>query len=309
MITNLEVAGDAFFPVKKVQYLRQIEGGEPQLSAVAVELRHGQTGEELGYASKDYGVLTHEEALMTVSDALDRIGVSAEIDQFALSPDCKRMKLSMRVPEVKYTPPDGHEVCFSMLSQNSLDGSLKYVCRAGMLRWICLNLSVTGTEFVTLFTKHTANVKSRVDAVAGAIEGMLTNASSDMQRELDPFFAPMPKEIIFRGLALDQRLKRKGEIGLVEKPVGWVLSDPDMLAYDFVEHVGHRARIAQKYQDRAKEEMGTSPDTFWKAYNGFTFALTHGSPNWMVAEQGLSGARKVFHRSMEAVIDGRLLLR
>lgn len=151
------------FPIEREPLLRG-DGVDTRYDA----LYRADTGSQISVVSRDYQLITHEQAMDSVYGLLDAMGETHEDFRIATTNQGKRLFAEVKLPDRKFDV-SGDGIMPSVIVENSLDKTKSFVARFGAYRLVCSNGAIVGTKVVNIALSHYKE-NINMDKVLYAIE-------------------------------------------------------------------------------------------------------------------------------------------
>ena len=159
-INNLRAAGYglADFPidVRPVHY-EDTYGNSVKITGRVVSVRP-DTGDVLGYHSRNYNITEHIPVIEAIRSSVERATVDATGVREAIKIANKgaRMIYQLELPEHVIRTPDGDTATLTFLGVNSFDGSSPLVLSVGARQWMCDNGQIFTDNAAAMYkSRHT----------------------------------------------------------------------------------------------------------------------------------------------------------
>ncbi len=167
-INNLRAAGHgaADFPIDVMPVYREPINKEyswgTNSSMVEIKGRvvsvRADTGQVLGYHSKNYKITEHKPVIESIRSAVERASVDATNvrEQITVANKGARMIYQLELPEHVIRTPDGDTATLSFLGVNSFDGSFPLLLSVGAKQWACHNMQTFTDDALAVYkSRHT----------------------------------------------------------------------------------------------------------------------------------------------------------
>ena len=272
-INNLRAVGcgaaDCTIDVRAVHY-EDTYGNSVEIKGRVVSIRP-DTGDVLGYHSKNYNITEHIPVIEAIRSSVERATVDATgvKESIKISNKGSRMIYNLELPAHKIITPDGDSATLSFLGVNSFDGSSPLVLSVGARQWMCDNGQI--------FTDNaTAMYKSRHTRGLSIDQGA---------------------RIISRGVEV---LEKEAELWhhwakvrvtpiVSEQATAFLLGLSTRVAERVTRSTGYHY-IMDKYKNHYAKAMGRN---YWALYNAFTDWATHAPTKGSKANVSLMRQKKV----------------
>ena len=159
-INNLRAAGcgAADFPidVRPVHY-EDTYGNSVEITGRVVSIRP-DTGDVLGYHSRNYNITEHIPVIEAIRSSVERATVDATgvKESIKIANKGSRMIYNLELPAHKIITPDGDSATLSFLGVNSFDGSSPLVLSVGARQWMCDNGQIFTDNAAAMYkSRHT----------------------------------------------------------------------------------------------------------------------------------------------------------
>ena len=167
-INNLRAAGygEADFPIEVKPVYMPISENEwsfstanhyKELEGRVVSVRP-DTGDVLGYHSKNYKITEHKPVIESIRSAVERASVNATNvrEKITVAHRGARMIYQLELPEHVIKTPDGDTATLSFLGVNSFDGSFPLLLSVGAKQWACHNMQTFTDDALAVYkSRHT----------------------------------------------------------------------------------------------------------------------------------------------------------
>lgn len=272
-INNLRAAGcgAADFPidVRPVHY-EDTYGNSVEITGRVVSIRP-DTGDVLGYHSKNYNITEHTPVIEAIRSSVERATVDATgvKESIKIANKGSRMIYNLELPAHKIITPDGDSATLSFLGVNSFDGSFPLILSVGAKQWACDNGQIFTDDATAMYkSRHTRGLSidqgSRI--ISRGVEVL------EKEAELWHHWAKVRVTPI-----------------VSEQATAFLLGLSTRVAERGTRSTGYHY-IMEKYKNHYAKAMGKN---YWALYNAFTDWATHAPTKGSKANVSLMRQKKV----------------
>jgi len=261
-INNLRAGGcgAADFPINIMPVYREPLPNEytwntkPDMSEIkgrVVSVR-ADTGDVLGYHSKNYKITEHKPVIESIRSAVERASVDATNvrEKITVANKGARMIYQLELPEHVIKTPDGDTATLSFLGVNSFDGSFPLLLSVGARQWACHNMQTFTDDALAVYkSRHTKglDIEQGSRIISKGMEVL------EKEAELWHYWA---------------KQKVTSPRYLIAKMLGISLDEEGLITTRSVKY----SYILDKYNNHYSQLMGKN---YWALYNAITDWCTH----------------------------------
>lgn len=271
-INNLRAAGYglADFPidVRPVHY-EDTYGNSVEITGRVVSIRP-DTGDVLGYHSRNYNITEHIPVIEAIRSSVERATVDATgvKESIKIANKGARMIYNLELPAHKIITPDGDSATLSFLGVNSFDGSSPLVLSVGARQWMCDNGQIFTDNATAMYkSRHTRGLS--IDQGARII----SRGVEVLEKEAE-LWHHWAKLRCSTPATLTSNLLGLSNTGVAERGTR-------STGYHY---------IMEKYKNHYSKAMGRN---YWALYNAFTDWATHAPTKGSKANVSLMRQKKV----------------
>jgi len=179
MIKNRELIDNICFPVKTLPIFHRLPDGTA-IEIPNIENFQAVVKEEddtvLGVTTTKYGVLHNRQVFDQVFDAIDSLGMDADIISLNSNKTGSRHRVKIDFPELVCDPGDGKLINYRLSIQNGYDGSYNFGFQHGAFRLICTNGMIVGQLVQSLKKKHCGSIEEAFSEIMHTFKTILPTA-------------------------------------------------------------------------------------------------------------------------------------
>ena len=279
-VNNLRAGGmgEADFPIDVMPVYREPINKEYNWSTNSpmVEIKgrvisvRPDTGDVLGYHSKNYNITEHKPVIEVIRSSVERANVDATgiKESIKIANKGARMIYTLELPAHKVITPDGDSASLKFLGVNSFDGSFPLILSVGAHQWACDNGQIFTKDATSLYkSRHTKGL----DIDQGA--RIISRGIEVLENESELWHCWAKKKVT-------------SPINLIAKMLGISVDEDGLVTTRSTKY----NYILDKYSNHYSRLMGNN---YWALYNALTDWSTHAPTKGSKANVSLMRQRKV----------------
>jgi hypothetical protein len=270
MITNRHLVDPACFDVTTEPVFGSTESGLviqiPGIEDYKAVVR-SKDRQVLGVSTTKYGVLPNQQAFDMVFDAIEKMGLNANVVDCTMNGKLSRVRATIEFPDIQVDPGDGHKLVYRAVISNSYDGGTQFGFQHGAFRLVCTNGMIIGTMIENFQRRHTENLHLNFEEVLHRFHKIVAMAPTIMLDGTQKFLNTSPK---LQAAELSELLANVGKIP---------------------------AKYTKGFMEKMVGETGFI--NWWDAYNAYTDMISHdgkGKASSFRKDQLLGNVHSVFSR-------------